>query len=195
MITSIKNEYVFISVPKTGTHTMYDVLVKQFDGIQAEGPYHQTQIPEKFSDFFAFSTVRHPFTRMVSIWHALTQRPAYQDIFIPKIGGKSFLQFCKWYSEITPENRPTGKGGVLLLSQSEWLAGVKIDRFLKIECINKDFSELPFVHQVIELPKMLSREYAGWHEVSCTESKRLLTERLARDFEILDYSPEVVPEK
>ncbi len=190
MIVSNTHKYVYISVPKAGTHTMYDVLVREYAGTQQEGPYHQTAVPQEYEDFFCFCTVRHPFHRAVSVWHALTQRENYKSIYLPLIGGESFLDFAKWISKITPDNRRKGKGGVLLLSQDSWLNGARIDRYLKLEELDNEFSSLYFVSGKETLPKILSRDYDTWDKVSCPESASLIYGWAKKDFERFDYSPD-----
>ena len=188
MIVSEEHRYVFVSVPKAGTHTMYATLTDGFGGRQLDGPYHQKDVPAEYLDFFCFASVRHPFQRAVSIWNSLTQRPNYSPKYLPLIGGDSFLEFARWIAKINPANRPTGKGGVLLLSQAEWLEDVRLDRYLHLETINSDFAKLPFVSDDIVLAKLLARDHQQWDELKCSESHELLRKRYANDFQRFGYS-------
>jgi hypothetical protein len=193
MIISKKHKFVFISTPKTGTHTMYKILPDEYEGVQKEGPYHQTEVSEEFSDYFIFTTVRNPFERMVSIWHALIERDNYRNIFLPLVGGVEFIDFVKWITKLEPDERPKGKGGVLLHPQSYWLKGVSLDKFIKIENVDEEFSMLPFYIQSTEhkeIPKVLARKHKKWKDVKCNESRELIVRWAKEDFEIFNYSEE-----
>ena len=75
MIISEKNNYVFVSTPKTGSHTMFKILQEQYDGVRY-GPsngynFHEWVTPVQYKNYFHFSTVRNPYTRFVALWWSL----------------------------------------------------------------------------------------------------------------------------
>ncbi|MEP0072762.1 MAG: sulfotransferase family 2 domain-containing protein [Marinomonas sp.] len=191
MIVSKKHKFVFISTPKTGTHTMYKILPEEYEGELQPGPYHQKNIPENYANYFVFTTVRNPFERMVSIWHALIERENYRPTFLPLVGSESFLEFVKWITSLAPKERPKGKGGVLLYPQSEWLKDVELDKFLKIENIDSEFPSVPFYVKPSEqkkIPKVLARKHKTWSDVQCKETRKLIVDWAKEDFVNFNYS-------
>ncbi len=184
---------MYVSTPKAGTHTFYHLLETKFDGRQKEGPYHQNIIDPCYKEFFKFTSVRHPFSRAVSIWHSLLFRERYRDLFLGYIGGDSFLEFARWLSRLNENNRPRGRGGVMLPPQSEWLKGLSFDKIIKIENINFEFNDLPFVSEKLgEIPVVLKRDHQSWNDVCCDESRDLLSRYYERDLMKFKYGPEVL---
>jgi len=193
MIISEKDKYVFVSNPKTGTHSFYKLLKEQFNGVQVEGRYHENDVPEKNKDYFTFSTCRHPFSRAVSAFHVLTRDDGYKDLFLPKIGGEDFLSFVKWLVKHDSEKELVGRGMAVLTLQSTWLRSVRIDELVRIEHANDDFAALPFVKEPVAVPTLLARKHETWDEIKCQKSERLLRKWLAKEFEFLPYDPDVIP--
>jgi len=193
MIISEKDKYVFVSNPKTGTHSLYKLLKEHFNGVQVEGRYHENDVPEKNKDYFTFSTCRHPFSRAVSAFHVLTRDDGYKDLFLPKIGGDDFLSFVKWLVKHDSETELVGRGMAVLTLQSTWLKPVRIDKLVRIEQANDDFASLPFVKEPVTVPTLLARKHETWDEIKCKKSDKLLRNWLAKDFEFLPYDPDVIP--
>tara|TARA_Y100000296_G_scaffold79589_1_gene103779 strand:- start:1649 stop:2236 length:588 start_codon:yes stop_codon:yes gene_type:complete len=191
MIVSEKFEFVFVSTPKTGTHTMYEMLPRLFGAKQQEGPYHRLDIPEKFQDFFTFTTVRNPFERMVSIWHALIERDNYRPIFLPLVGTEDFEGFVKWLTSLSDETKPKGKGGVLMHTQSYWLRNTDLDDFLQIEDVDAQFSKLNFVKNskidIPTLPKVLARKHLTWKDVQSDRCREMIVNWARDDFINFNY--------
>ena len=193
MIISDKNKYVYVSTPKAGTHTFYHILTNDFDGKQVQGSYHQNKIPDCCAGYYTFTSVRHPFVRVVSIWHALLHRDNYRDIYMKHIGSDSFLDFALWLSKQNEDIRPRGKGGILLPTQSQWLDGIDFDKIIKLEEVDSDFNDLPFVNNKInKIPSILKREHEQWSDVCCDLSKDVLFNYYNNDFANFGYDPEGV---
>jgi len=190
MIVSEKYKYVFMSTPKTGTHSMYRLLIDRFDGHQLDGAYHRRDIPDEYREYFIFTTVRNPYDRTVSIWHALTERENYRDIYVPIIGSDKFSDFVDWLVNTNEDNRPRGKGGILIPTQSNYLKSVYIDKFLQIENIEEQFQSLPFVEHSVAVPKLLSRRHLGWSDLKSSKVNIKLTAFLEEDFANFNYIPE-----
>ena len=187
MIISQPLEYVFVSNPKTGTHSLYQLLQSEFYGTQLEGRYHENRVPDHLQDHFCFTTCRHPISRFVSAFNVLTRDKSYKDIFLDHAGGDDFLSFARWASTLDNRSELIGKGFAVLTLQSAWLKDVKIDQFVRIEQANEDFERLPFVNHSVEVPKLLARKHETWDDLRCEESEALLREWLAPEFDFLPY--------
>lgn len=107
---------------------------------------------------------------------------------MPRIGGDSFLSFVRWVTDLSDENRPTGRGAILLTPQWEWIGKTKIEKFVPLENITDEFQQLPFVNKPQSMPKLLAREGKPWEEVGCAESLELLLDCAEDDFQKFGYS-------
>lgn len=188
MIMSMQNKWLFVSVPKTGTHTMYELLKSSFGGIQLEGPYHRTEMPQECSEFFTFTTVRHPFSRTVSIWNSLTRVEPYRSLYLPVLGSDDFSVFVDCLIDGRLNLLPTGKGKALLTSQTSWLNGISCDRHLQIEKIDDEFSSLPFTNKInFKIPHLLHREHERWEDLCKGNVGVKLYDFLREDFKNFGY--------
>lgn len=194
MIISEKHKYVFVSTPKTGTHSLFDYLKTDWDGVQAEGLYHRKDIPAEAAGYHVFTTVRHPFARTVSIWNSVTRVDPYRDIYVPLVGGEDFATFADWLMDFDPDDLQTEKGRALLDIQSDWLKGIAVDHVLHIERVDEDFAALPFVPEdfPVAVPKLLARSHPCWTTLVHGTLKTRLTDWLAQDFQQFGYSPDSV---
>ncbi|MCP4178859.1 MAG: sulfotransferase family protein [bacterium] len=192
MIINKNLKYVFISTPKAGTHTLFNVLQKYFGGEQLDGPYHRKNIPESCKSYFKFSTVRNPYERAVSTWHALTRLEPYRDIYLPLIGSETFEGFITWLVNHFNSNLiKSGKGVVLLEPQSDWLKNINLDVVLKIENISNEFSQLPFVDKKISIPKLLARKHESWDFLKNKTIEQMIYSWAKKDFENFAYSRDI----
>lgn len=125
MVVLPDRELVYVSVPKAGTHTMFDLLVKRFGGLLMSGPFHGKVPPGEFRAFLRFSVVRNPYTRAVSAWFHLTQREPYCGLWRQRVGGGDFERFTEY---LAAGEFPPVRGNVVCFSQAEWLrdAGVRV---------------------------------------------------------------------
>jgi hypothetical protein len=192
MIVSKINKFVFVSTPKTGTHSMFKLLPELFETFTVEGAYHETNVPDEYKDFFIFTTVRNPFERMVSIWNALINLEEYRVRYLPIVGGESFSDFVHWITKQTKESRPKGRGAAVLTTQSEWLEGIRVDQYLKLENIDKEIQTLPFYSNAKEqpferVPKVLARKHVVWNDLKNDELRSLIVNWANKDFENFNY--------
>ncbi len=149
-------DYVFISVPKAGTHTMYWILKKHFGGKQRKGAYHQKNVPKASRKKFLFTTVRNPYARAVSAWISLTKTPRYKKAWIRVAGGPDFESFLRLISTKRPKSRVSG--AIAPIPMHEWIGGIKFDKILKLENLAEEMQTLPFVKdQEFRVPNLLRR--------------------------------------
>ena len=147
MIVSEALGYVFVSVPKCGSQTLFKVLVESFKGKRVGGMHHNA-VPDSALDFYCFTVIRNPYDRAVSIWWSTTQRPERRndDRYGLRKASSDPDNFETWALEVMAGVRPAPHvGRVLLRSQQEQLRGVRLDRLLKLEDLEHSFRLLPFV--------------------------------------------------
>ena len=148
MKISDKLKYVYVTVPKAGSTSMFEILNKYYEVSRAYA-HHETIIPADAKDYFSFTIVRDPYTRAVSIWYHMTQRTGDRYGFIDKCpcsnmddpvtflnwfykGKKQYT--LKYYKERIPATR----------LQSEQLKDVRLDKIIKLENLEEEFKLLPF---------------------------------------------------
>jgi hypothetical protein len=164
MIYSETHNFLFVSNPKTGTHTMYDYLPKHYDGVRVGG-FHERVVPKEYEGLFTFTTIRNPFERTVAAWNSLLFQPDYRSIYLEKIGSDSFPAFVDWLTSHDNLSLFKGKGSPVLCLQSVWLepAMSHIEFYVPTSMMNTAFSMLRFARgNDVFVPK-LKREHRFYH--------------------------------
>jgi len=136
---SHKNRFVFVSMPKAGTNTLYDILREHYE-VRHVGRYHNRKIPPECRKWFTWSIVRNPFQRAISLWWRTVGAPRDQKRYFRfpsyPVGLVDFM-----YSLVAGERRD---GGHLRLNQTDRLRGLRVDRVIHLETLGEEFKTLPF---------------------------------------------------
>jgi hypothetical protein len=199
MIISKKHKYVYISVMKSGTHSMYHVLQKYFSGQHwprefnetGAGPYHSNVIPDEFSNFYKFTVVRNPYSRAISAWNVCVNVDPYMIAYSKAIKDKSFLGFAKWLNSFTEP----GRAGYVVQPMHKWLKpSGNFNKIVKLENINEEIKELPFYNSIdndVTVPDLLSRtDKSDWKKHYTQEIADLVYNWAKKDFELYGYDRE-----
>ena len=199
MIVSKKKKYVYISVMKCGTHSMYHVLQKDYKGLHyprgfnpsGTGPYHSNVVPKDFSKFYRFTVVRNPYSRAISAWNVCVNVDPYATCYSGILKDKSFLEFAKWLNDF----KDPGRAGYVVEPMYKWLKpSGKFDKILHLENINDEFKELPFYNPSnteLVVPDLLSRtDKSDWKKHYTQEIADLIYEWAKKDFELYGYDRE-----
>jgi len=213
MLVNHDLRYVYVSVPKAGTHTMFYVLSRFYGGlwhnrktgqyeppkrdkhplwIERYGsgpicvPHHPHEIPPECRDYFKFSVVRDPYTRAVSAWRSTT------------LPGKHILKQCpnpenlslwlKWATAVKHYHPAVRRQVDQLRPVSQY------DAILHLESLAAEFCSLPFWdgrpkkwpgrESVLTLPGQYSN---GPEETLSPDDVALVNKFYAADFEAFDY--------
>ena len=144
MLISHKHKFVFIRNPKTGTKSI-SKLLSSYETFE-HGHYHEWKVPKEFLNYFVFTVVRHPVTRLISAyknriyaWHTLGK--TFQEkaknspsLFVGE--PLSFLDYCKENKSSYWEN------------QYKTIAENDVEiKILKFENFLDEIFELPFLQQ------------------------------------------------
>lgn len=207
MIISSNPEFVFISTPKTGTHSMFHVLNENFNtkhlGPKTGNQFHEWKVPNQYSNFFKFSTVRNPYERIVALWNSLLMAGVreggvipkkYRDSYIRQIKSDSFEAFCKFcadYRDNIEHNRIV-RYPLLSIPQWRWYEQYlpKGTQPLKIENIDIEFNSLPFIDKEIKIPRKLHRKHETWDELKNDNIIKYVNHWAEHDFERFGYDKE-----
>jgi len=126
--------FVFVDVPKCGTHTMRELLRRVPGRTTETGLRPVNEIPPGCQDWFTFTTVRHPYSRAVSLWRS-TINDFYQ--FQDLAGGEDFPSYARWLGLLEARNP-------LLTPMHKWLDGIRRDVTLHLETLEADLDLLPW---------------------------------------------------
>jgi hypothetical protein len=202
MIVDHDRQFVFISTPKAGTHTMFALLGELYGLQRLPGGFHRKEVPPEARHYTRFTVVRNPYVRAVSVWWHLLFRDRYRDKWRPIIGTLDFRGFLRWLVD-SPEP-PVNRGDVVLRPQHAWLANARPIQWLRLERLESEFAGLPFVGDEAprHIPRRLSSgssadvsDYGDWRSVfACggpayaAECARLVERWAGKDFELFGYA-------
>jgi len=200
MIISNKNKYVYVATPKSGTHTMYQILAEYHQGYRIDKhSFHSVAIPGKARKYLIFTVVRNPYARMVSAWNSLTKVQPYKYIYLPLLSGPGFPDFAKWVCD-SPDLGL--QGAVTYRPQVEWVKRMhyadgshifdwKADlKRLKLEDIDTEIKMLPFWPNRTcdyKIPVILQRTLNDWRDCYTDELAARVFDYLQADFEAFGY--------
>ena len=197
MIVSHKHKFVFISTPKTGSHTFFKLLPEQFDGERQTGGFHRRDIPKGTEGYTIFSTVRNPYERLVALWNSLLHtKPdphAYRDTWLSVIRKDDFRTFCKFAADNHKriETLASVRMPTLMMPQHRWYNKIPENVIpLHLENINKEFHELPFITEPVIIPHELKRDHHSWDDLKTDEIIEFANIWAGDDFEKFGYSKE-----
>lgn len=90
MLVSKKYNFVFIRNPKCGSRSISKILCDY--EVEEIGHYHDWMVPEKYKNYFVFSVVRNPYTRLKSAFCDRIKSWNYH--------GDNYKKNCKIYSSL-----------------------------------------------------------------------------------------------
>jgi len=199
MIISKKHKYVYVSVMKSGTHSMYHALQKYYEGLHyprdfnenGNGPYHSNVVPSEFLDFYRFTVVRNPYSRAISAWNVCVNVDPYMSAYSNVLKDKSFLGFAKWLNSF----QEPGRAGYVVEPMYKWLKpSGNFDKIIHLENINNEFKNLTFydsINKKIKIPDLLSRtDKSDWKKHYTKEIADLIYNWAKKDFELYGYDKE-----
>jgi hypothetical protein len=198
MILSRKHKYVFISTPKTGSHSFFKLLKEEFDGERLGPEFHRTEMPQKTANYVVFSTCRNPYDRLVALWNSLLfakpDKHGYRDAWLRALNRKDdFLSFCQFAAKHKNDIEFNTKARLpsLMIPQHRWYRRMPQNVIpLHIENIVEEFHALPFVNKQVDIPHALKRKHASWDEIKTEEIIHYANIWAGDDFEKFGYTKE-----
>lgn len=175
MIIHIKQKWVFVSIQRCGTHTMYNILcrcggkhIKDFRKYHPRD-YHCNVIPYDFKDYFHFSILRNPYSRMVG-WWAKTHK-------IRSISEN--MSFVEWLRHVN--------GGV---SQVQQIGHLNISYYLHLENLKSEILDLPFKlneREALSIPQLNKSNHKPYMDYMTKEAITIINEHYETDFLLGGY--------
>ena len=184
--------FVFASVTKCATMTMFPVLEEHYGGFRHGDKPHHRFIQPWCRDYFTFSVCRNPYDRAVSLWWSTTQRLNDDDTQSDRYkfrlrcpGCDDFATFIQWLASARHTTSLE-----LVTTQAGWLAGLRIDQYLRFEHLDADFKTLPFYNGTPEvLPQINAtiHDRKPWQEYMTPESVAVIDDYYGCDFDKFGY--------
>lgn len=193
MVILRKQKLVWVSIPKSGTHTMVKILCEQFGGRRINPPFHPRDIPPDCHNFTSFAVVRNPYNRAISIWYHLMFRGLYTPFWHPKMMKLAGVDhpskvtvghMIEYLASREWEKEQTLRGALVCVPQCSWLRKTRIDHWCKIENLKEELKE-----KVCLEIEPISRQFKGEYDrPKLTHEQRRMVESWARvDFDELGY--------
>ena len=140
MIVSNKHRYVYIRIPKTGTKSMSEFLVRHYGGRKARyAPYHSSRVPARYKDHFVFTVVRNPYERIWSkYWFEWRSERAehWSDI-----EDKSFGNYLQCHIKWAEEGTPYGLSPEACMNQGQYCQQAGVKKFIRLEGLDTEIKE------------------------------------------------------
>jgi hypothetical protein len=206
MIVSYKYKFIYLAPPKTGTTTMKAVLFKHYAASISyvskkhqkvvpvtDNPRHSPHIPCECSDYFIFATVRNPYARFLSEYCYWSARGA--------MGKLSFEEYlCGRLKGWVPRRCRPGNPHqhVMLAQHDDYLPPsgcikYKVNAFVRVEHLESDFAQLPFVEHMCKFPK-LNKKSSLCKPMYTQRLADLVVEKCKKDFEMFGYEKQIPKE-
>jgi hypothetical protein len=151
MIYSDYYKFIYISIPKTASASVSDILINYYKA-KNYGNRHDSHIPLSFSEYFIFATVRNPYYRALSGYKSILAHKNHEE-FLPITSCLGKFHFVSMQTFLRNEVvcvDPVPDSEFSLFQTNEF--GPKIDRFIKVESLGEEFGKLPFVNKNVEIP-------------------------------------------
>ena len=195
MIISYSKKYVFISTPKTGSHSFFHLLKEEFDGRRLM-PFHRTEVPEYTEGYTIFTTCRNPYERFTALWHSIffscgtkNDPHGYRKSWMSEVGSDDPVKFAKYLVQAFREETTPARYPQLVIPQYLWYRRMPGEtKIIHIENASEEFHKLPFVgNKRVKIPHKLKRDHQTWDDIQTPELLHWVNQWAKGDFELLGY--------
>jgi len=174
MFVSEQHQFIYISIPKTGSRSMRRWLSRNYQTRKIH-QVHAWNVPEKYKSYFIFTLVSNPYDRCISLWKMEGRHIDFTTYMKNIIFLKENPNQCK---QQVPEQ---------YMSQKPYIQLSNCSKYIKLECL-QELELLPFVHSINDFPHFNRRIHRAIHKNNLTqEQKQIIWEYCLEDFDFLDY--------
>lgn len=195
MFISHRYEFIFLEVPRTGTHSVSNLLYE----IDPESPtaeqrlagdpyfaYHDFRIPRELHGYTIIAGHRNPYSRLWSYWK-YRNRTGNPEMF----KSVSWHEYVRW--ACNPEDVPRITGAIEDKPVTELLEGTRVDVWLRFDHLREDWravcARLGLPHTELEHINP-SQKRGGFRSAYDAWLAGKVHKRFRADFETFGYSPD-----
>jgi hypothetical protein len=184
VIISNKYKLIFISTPKSGSHTGFKLMQDYFEA-ENTSFNHNTVIPNNIRNYHSFTFVRNPYDRFCALYHACVIN--HFKPFVPKSAKTSPLTYAKWYAKLTKAGRYPRVD--LCAAQWVWHKKSRVKEYIHIEEAQEVFNN-KYSEKNIIMPHELKRNHIIWNEIKTDELIYYVNLWAGKDFQLYGYKNE-----
>ena len=149
---------------------------------------HETVNSPAFRDYYWFASVRHPFTRCISIWRRLVE---HIDVPGRDPRWKPILQEARCFNDLIMSEVPYVVDYWNTITCSTFIdAAPMVHSIVRQEMLQEDFNQLPFINSRIKGTGKVnaSNDNSDWQSMYTPESKSKVLQIFDQDFERYGYT-------
>ena len=192
MQLSKSGRFVYINPPRTGTTSVWHAARDSFKDLwQPLSPSrHATVWRDEWEDFFIFTTVRHPYSRAISIWLRLVENIQLREKHLAKTLQHGKIPFADFTQNQKLVNRLSWFPCCNFLKNVPRLDHVvHLETFKKdIATVNKKIPRLRLDASCVVNPSTSRRAKKPWHEHYTEEAISTVAKVFRQDFEDYGYN-------
>jgi hypothetical protein len=195
----------FVSTPKAGSHSGWKIMEDNFP--ISDKAMHNNIVPSYAVDYNAFTIVRNPFERAVSLWNSVLWAHTsnvgkqninlkYRRIFMQKVGSDTFEDFCKFLAsdKVSIKKANSDFYIKLLINQYDYHSKTNLNNltYLKLENIERELPEYIYKNTkktISIIPHELKRKHNNWADLNVNNCREDIIKWAEKDFEIYGYKP------
>ena len=200
MRISKKYELIFLSTPKAGSHTGWKLMEDNFSPIVVSN-MHYNIVPTQYINYNAFTIVRNPYDRAVSLWNSLlwahlTAKPnkmhiakRYRKVFLDKVKSDKFEDFTEWLAKSRQINSDFYTKFEMSQTKYHSTSNIKC-KYFQLENINNTLPKYLLEKtgvQISSIPCELKRKHESWHELKTDKARDNIIRWAEKDFESYGY--------
>ena len=171
-------KFVYVSMTNSGSSSIVALLKDKFGG-QSFGNTRAV-IPPCCDSYHSFTVSRNPYARMISWWWSICKADG------DRYGHKKELRDANLSESLSDFLLLWDKKGDY--SQSKYLdVNGPLDEILKLENIEEDFNNLPFVKEHVDIPRVNVKKHPSWQGLLDENSRVLINRIYRKDFEKFNY--------
>jgi hypothetical protein len=202
MIVCEEHKLLYLAPPKTGSISVLTMIDGQppFNGYRQDETqaHHNTVWDERFRDWYIFITVRHPYTRMISLWQfALSQMNTVKH-------GLPQNEYSHWWYNLLKSRELSLYRFLTHRKIRSLLRGVwschwhleviqrPVDKLVRQERFNVEIKQVPGLENMPD--RHANRGYPldrEWHEYYGHRTLELVRDLWVNDFEPLGYNSNI----
>jgi len=194
MTISEGHKYIFIHVPKTGGTPIYKHLVTHFKGSHKQVHLKASSICRRmgtgaYKEFFKFTFIRNPFSRMVSWYNWILQESFWKkEIIHPG----TFEDFIKNYVQVYSDQPLALQSYSFRENQVDFITtskGIKPDYIGRFENLENEWKRICEIlkFKYIKLDVYKKQNYGDYKDYYNDELIKIMNKRFKKDLDYFGY--------